>query len=481
MALRFYNTLTQQVEPFTPLHDNVVRMYTCGPTVYNYVHIGNLRTFTFQDILRRWLQARGYQLDHVMNITDIEDKIIRHAAEAHQTIYEYTQKYTDAFLEDVDTLRLQRPERLVKATDCIDDMAAAVQKLEEKGYTYRSDGSVYYRISMFPEYGKLSHHDFSGTRSGARVDVDEYDKADARDFVLWKAKKDNEPSWDTPVGNGRPGWHIECSVMAMKYLGETLDIHTGGVDLAFPHHENEIAQSEALTGKPFARFWLHAEHLSIDAQKMSKSLGNFYTLRDLVAEGYAPETIRYLLASVPYRKKLNFTFEGLKAAATSIERLRNYQFRLKTAKFPEGLNAALAERTEAATKAFDEALDDDLNTAEALAAAFEYIRDTNTAMDNGEFKAGNLPGAFEFLVHFDSVFDVLDPSPTVLQVSKGNFQVKLDVRALMSDHEIDALVAERTFAKKARDFARADQIRNDLASKGVILEDTKDGPRWKRQ
>jgi cysteinyl-tRNA synthetase len=399
MALRFYNTLTQQVEPFAPLDDNVVKMYTCGPTVYNYVHIGNLRTFTFQDILRRWLRARGYRLDHVMNITDIEDKIIRHAAAARQTIYEYTQKYIDAFLEDSATLRLERPERLVKATDCVDDMAAAIQKLEERGYTYTSDGSVYYRIAKFPEYGKLSHHDFSGARAGARVDVDEYDKADARDFVLWKARKDDEPSWDTPIGNGRPGWHIECSVMAMKYLGETLDIHTGGVDLAFPHHENEIAQSEALTGKPFVRFWLHAEHLSIDAQKMSKSLGNFYTLRDLLAEGYAPETIRYLLASVPYRKKLNFTFEGLKAAATSIDRLRNYQLRLKTAKFAEGLNAALVERTEAAARAFDEALDDDLNTAEALGAAFEYIRDTNTAMDHGEFPAGNTAGARAFLAH----------------------------------------------------------------------------------
>jgi len=466
MALRFYNTLTQQVEPFTPLEDNVVKMYTCGPTVYNYVHIGNLRTFTFQDILRRWLQARGYKLNHVMNITDIEDKIIRHAAEAHKTIYEYTQKYTDAFLEDIDTLRLQRPERLVKATDCIDDMAAAIQKLEERGYTYTSDGSVYYRIAKFPEYGKLSHHDFSGTRAGARVDVDEYDKADARDFVLWKAKKDNEPSWDTPIGNGRPGWHIECSVMAMKYLGETLDIHTGGVDLAFPHHENEIAQSEAITGKQFVRFWLHAEHLSIDAQKMSKSVGNFFTLRDLVTQGYAPETIRYLLASVPYRKKLNFTFEGLKAAATSIERLRNYQFRLQTAKFAEGLNPALVERTEVATKAFDEALDDDLNTAEALAAAFEYIRDTNTAMDKGEFKSGNTAGALDFLKHFDSVFDVILPSE-----KKGG----------LSDDEVGVLMAERTAAKKARDFARADEIRGDLASHGVILEDTKEGVRWKRQ
>jgi len=465
MALRFYNTLTQEVEPFAPLHDNVVKMYTCGPTVYNYVHIGNLRTFTFQDILRRWLQARGYVMDHVMNITDIEDKIIRHAAAANQTIFEYTKKYTDAFLEDSATLRLQRPERIVKATDCIDDMVTAIQTLEKNGYTYLSDGSVYYRISKFPTYGKLSHNDFSGIRAGARVDVDEYDKADARDFVLWKAKKDNEPSWATPIGDGRPGWHIECSVMAMKYLGETLDIHTGGVDLTFPHHENEIAQSEAITGKPFARFWLHAEHLSIDAQKMSKSLGNFHTLRDLLNMGYAPETIRYLLASVPYRKKLNFTFDGLKAAATSIERLRNYKLRLETDKFAEGTNQALVERAKAATAVFDEALDDDLNTAEALGAVFEYVRDTNTAMDHGEFLAGNVTGALEFLARFDSIFDVLKPS-----AKDGG----------LSDTDIDALIAERTSAKKSRDFAKADAIRSTLAAKGVILEDTKDGVRWKR-
>jgi cysteinyl-tRNA synthetase len=466
MALRFYNTLTQQVEPFAPLHDNVVRMYTCGPTVYNYVHIGNLRTFTFQDILRRWLKARGYTLDHVMNITDIEDKIIRNALAEHKSIAEYTATYTQAFLEDTATLRLERPEHLVKATEHIDDMVTAIQKLEERGYTYVSDGSIYYRIANFPSYGKLSHNDFSGIRAGARVDVDEYDKADARDFVLWKAKKDEEPAWQTPIGEGRPGWHIECSVMAMKYLGETLDIHTGGVDLTFPHHENEIAQSEAITGKPFARFWLHAEHLSIDAQKMSKSLGNFYTLRDLLGMGHAPETIRYLLASVPYRKKLNFTFEGLEAAAKSIDRLRNYKLRLETAKFPEGTNEVLVERTAAARKAFDEALDDDLNTAEALAAAFEYIRDTNTAMDTGEFKAGNVAGAREFLKWFDSIFDVITPS------------VK---ESALSDHEIEVLVGERNTSKKARDFARADKIRADLAAHGVILEDTKEGVRWKRQ
>ena len=465
MALRFYNTLTQQVEPFAPLHGNVVRMYTCGPTVYNFVHIGNLRAFTFQDILRRWLRGHGYQLDHVMNITDVEDKIIRSATAENKSIGEYTAVYTQAFLDDIRTLRLQEPERWVKATEHIDDMAAAIEKLRDRGYTYVSEGSVYYRIANFPSYGKLSHNDFSGIRAGARVDVDEYDKADARDFVLWKAQKDGEPAWQTPLGPGRPGWHIECSVMAMKYLGETLDIHTGGVDLTFPHHENEIAQSEALTGKPFVRYWLHSEHLSIDGQKMSKSLGNFYTLRDLLGMGYTPEVIRYQLAAVPYRKKLNFTFDGLKAAATSIDRLRNYKRRLETAKLADGTNEKLVERAAAATKAFDEALDDDLNTAEALAAAFEYVRDTNTAMDAGEFLSGNAPGAFEFLTRFDSVFDILKPSST----TDG-----------LSDADIEAKIAERDAAKRSKDFARADQIRKDLAAQGIILEDTKEGVRWKR-
>ncbi len=465
MALRFYNTLTQQVEDFAPLSGNTVRMYTCGPTVYNYVHIGNLRTFTFQDILRRWLRARGYTLDHVMNITDVEDKIIRNAAAHHQSIFEYTKQYEHAFLEDMRTLRLERPERLAKATDHIQEMVGAIEKLDERGFTYRSDGSIYYRIEKFPSYGKLSHNDFSGIRAGARVDVDEYDKADARDFVLWKAKKEGEPGWDTPIGNGRPGWHIECSVMAMKYLGETLDIHTGGVDLIFPHHENEIAQSEALTGKPFVRYWLHAEHLIVEGQKMSKSLGNYYTLRDLLEKQYTAEAVRYLLASVPYRKKLNFTFDGLKAAATAIDRLRNYKLRLETGKFAEGASEKLEQRTRDANRAFENALDEDLNTAEALAAVFEYVRDTNTAMDSGEFQAGNVAGALAFLDRFDAVFDVLRPT-----ANAGG----------LTDAEIDALIAERTAAKKSRNFARADEIRAELAAQGIVLEDTKDGVRWKR-
>src|SRR6202789_3332780 len=397
MALRFYNTLTQQVELFQPLEGKTVPMYTCGPTVYNYAHIGNFRRFTFEDILRRWLIYRGYKMDHVMNITDVDDKIIRNAAAENKSLAEYTAKYTEAFLEDTAALRLQPPERMVKATEHIQEMVCAIEKLAEGGFTYNSEGSVYYRISKFPEYGKLSHNDFTGIRAGARVDVDEYDKANARDFVLWKAPKDGEVFWESEIGPGRPGWHIECSAMAMKYLGETLEIHAGGVDLIFPHHENEIAQSEAITSKPFARFWLRSEFLNVESQKMAKSAGNFYTLRDLQQEGYQPEVVRYLLASVPYRKKLNFTFDGLKAAATSIDRLRNYKLRLESAKFAPGMNEKIEDRTAVASKAFDEGLDDDLNTAEALAAVFEYVRDTNTAMDAGDFLAGNAVATGEFL------------------------------------------------------------------------------------
>ena len=466
MALRFYNTLTLKVEPFAPAHDNTVRMYTCGPTVYDFAHIGNFRTFVFYDLLRRWLHASGFKLDHVMNITDVEDKIIRNALARQQSLADYTAIYEKAFLEDCETLRLQHPERMVRATEHIPEMAAAIGKLAEKGFTYETNGSVYYRIASFPQYGALSHNDFAGMRSGARVDVDTYDKADARDFALWKAAKDGEPSWDTSVGRGRPGWHIECSVMAIQYLGATLDIHAGGVDLIFPHHENEIAQSEALTGKPFARFWMHSEFLLVDGQKMSKSLGNYHTLRDVLGRGYAPEVVRYLLASVPYRKQLNFTFQELKSAATAIDRLRNYKARLDQAKFPAGSSEKLLERTAAASRMFAESLDDDLNTAEGLAAIFEYVRETNTAMDAGEFCAGNVGPAGALIERFDSIFDVMRPT-----AKEGS----------VSDAQIEALIAERGQAKKARNFARSDQIRDELAAQGILLEDTKDGVRWKRK
>ena len=332
--------------------------------------------------------------------------------------------------------------------------------------TYESDGSIYYRIAKFPEYGKLSHNDFGGMIAGARVDVDEYEKENARDFVLWKQKKEGEPSWNTPIGDGRPGWHIECSAMAMKYLGDTLDIHAGGVDLTFPHHENEIAQSEAVTGKPFARFWIHAEHLIVEGQKMSKSVGNYFTLRDVIEKGYQPEAVRYLLASVPYRNKLNFTFDGLQAAATSIDRLRNFALRLRTDKFSDGAAVEADNRSAETLQRFDEAMDDDLNTASALGVLFEFIRDSNTAMDSGAFHAANVAPALEVLKRFDEVFDVMKPT-----VAEGG----------MGDEEIDKLAAERNAAKKARDFARADAIRADLLDKGIILEDTKEGTRWKRK
>ena len=466
MSLRFYNTLTQEVQPFTALHGKEVRMYTCGPTVYNFVHIGNLRTFSFQDVLRRWLRARGFTLNHVMNITDVEDKIIRSAKAEGKTLSQYTEKFTEAFLEDSAKLRLERPERIVKATDQVDQMVRDIEKLTAKGFTYTSEGSVYYRISQFPQYGKLSHNDFGGMIAGARVDVDEYDKADARDFVLWKARKDDEPFWDSVLGPGRPGWHIECSTMAMEFLGETLDIHAGGIDLVFPHHENEIAQAEAISGKPFSRFWLHSEHLVIESQKMSKSAGNFYTLRDLLEMGYTPEVIRYLLISVPYRKKLNFTFDGLKAAATAIDRLRNFKLRLETDKLAEGANAAVRERTQVARQKFEDSLDDDLNAAEALAAIFEYVRDANGMLDAGEFLAGNVPEAQGLFTFFDSIFDVL----TASQREGG-----------LSDADVDALIAERAQAKKAKDFKRSDEVRDQLSAAGIILEDTKEGVRWKRK
>ena len=466
MPLRFYNTYSQQLEEFQPLDGKTVRMYTCGPTVYHYVHIGNFRTFAFQDVLRRTLRARGYALDHVMNITDVEDKIIRNAMERGQSIEDYTRQYTAAFLEDSARLRLEKPERLVFATQHISDMVRMIEGLSAKNHTYSSEGSVYFRIASFPEYGKLSKINLAGNIAGARVDVDEYEKDDARDFVLWKAQKPGEPAWDAPFGSGRPGWHIECSAMAMKYLGETIDIHTGGVDLAFPHHENEIAQSEAYSGKRFVRFWLHAEHLMVEGQKMSKSLGNFYTLRDILDRGYSPEAIRYLLISAPYRKQLNFTFEGLKGAAASIERLRNFELRLNQERFAPGLDPGAEARAAAAAAAFDAGLDDDLNTADALAAVFEYIRDANTAMDAGVFRQGNAASARGFLARFDAIFDVLKPS-----VQEG----------ALSDAEIESLIAARAAAKKARDFARADAIRAELLEKGVVLEDTRDGVRWKRK
>src|SRR5215475_1256117 len=405
--LKLHNTLTGKTEPFVPLVAGEVKMYTCGPTVYDYAHIGNFRTFVFQDILRRYLKQRGLKLNHVMNLTDVDDRIIANAAAANLGIREYTENFAQAFFADCKALSIQAPENWIRATDHIPDMVKLIEELRQKSFTYASEGSIYYRIAKFPEYGKLSKIDLTGIQAGARVDNDRYEKESARDFALWKAPKPGEHFWETEIGPGRPGWHIECSAMAMKYLGDTLDIHTGGIDLAFPHHENEIAQSEGATGKPFSRYWLHAEHLLVEGEKMSKSLGNFYTLRDLFAKGHKPSSLRFALASVPYRRQLNFTFDGLQQAASSVERLRTFSDRLKQGKFPAGSNPAMGERIAKAANDFDAGLSDDLNTAVALAAMFDFVRETNIAMDKGEFKQDDATAAQEFLAKFDEVFAVL--------------------------------------------------------------------------
>src|SRR6266436_67576 len=405
--IRFHNTLGGKTEPFAPQKEGEVRMYTWGPTVYDYAHIGNYRTFVFQDILRRFLRLRGFRLTHVMNLTAVDD-----------------------------------------------------------------------RIAKFPDYGKLSKIDVTGIQAGARVDVDRYEKESARDFALWKAPKPGEHFWDTPIGRGRPGWHIECSAMAMKYLGETIDIHTGGIDLAFPHHENEIAQSEAATGKHFVRYWLHAEHLLVEGEKMSKSLGNFFTLRDLFAKGYKPSALRFALASVPYRRQLNFTFDGLQQAASAVERLRNFADRLAQGKFAPGRHPGMSERIAKAAADFDAGLSDDLNTAQALAAAYDLVREANVAIDKGEFRQDDVVAAQQFLATFDCVFAVLEDNDAAKLNELGYAK---DANAL-SDSEVEELVAERNAARKSRDFASSDRIRQELADRGIILEDNKDGSvRWKRK
>jgi cysteinyl-tRNA synthetase len=470
-------------------------MYACGPTVYDYGHIGNFRTFIVGDTLRRFLKQSGYKLKHVMNITDVDDKIIRNAARDGVSVQEYTRKYKQAFIEDADALNIERPE-LVNATDHIQEMAHFIKVLEEKGYAYRTeDGSYYFRIAKFPGYGKLSKKDFAGMTDGARVDVDEYDKDNARDFALWKAPKPGEAFWQSEIGPGRPGWHIECSLMSMKYLGETFDIHLGGEDLIFPHHENEIAQSEAKTGKLFVRCWVHARFLLVEGEKMAKSAGNFYTVRDLILMGHKPSSIRFLLMSVPYRKQLNFTFDGLTQAANSVERLRNFKLRLETSQFADDDNniiiAELAEKTSAEMRT---GLDDDLNTARALGAVFDMVRDVNAAADAGEVRKGDVARLLQVLRQFDEIFAVLkdDDAAKVRATVEWAKQEGLDDQispetaelakaATLSDDDIERLVAGHSQAHKARDFARSDAIRAQLADQGVLLENTKDGVRWRRK
>jgi cysteinyl-tRNA synthetase len=476
--IHLHNTLTNQTEPFVPLAPGEVRMYTCGPTVYDFAHVGNFRTFVFQDVLRRYLKWKGLRVIQVMNVTDVDDRIIQKAAAADVSLRDYTDKYIQAFLDDRRSLNLEPPEHLVRATEHIDDMVRLIQRLTERGFTYSSEGSIYFRISKFPSYGKLSKIDVAGMQAGTRVDLDRYDKDNARDFALWKAPKPGEHFWETPIGPGRPGWHIECSAMAMKYLGETLDIHSGGVDLTFPHHENEIAESEAATGKPFVRYWLHAEHLLVDHEKMSKSVGNIATLRELFAYGNKPSSVRFLLASVPYRRQLSFTQEGLQGAASSVERLRNFVSRLKSGDFPPGNSPLMRERAGKAREDFDRGLADDLNTAQALAAIFDLVRDVNIAIDRGEFRQGDTAPVLAVLEVFDAIFAVLHDDDAEKLRALG----LADSSAAPADAEIEALVADRQAARKRRDFAESDRIRDHLAARGILLEDSRDGGvRWKRK
>ncbi len=462
--IRLFNTLTRRVETFRPLEPGRVRMYTCGPTVYNFVHIGNLRTFLFEDVLRRTLAAFGYRVTQVMNLTDIDDKTIKGAAAEGVTLREFTDRYVEAFFADIDALRVQRAEHYPRATEFIAHQVALVRRLSERGHTYVQDGSTYFRIATFPGYGKLSGLDVNEVKAGARVDADEYEKEDVRDFVLWKAAKPGEPAWDTELGLGRPGWHLECSAMGMALLGESFDIHTGAVDNIFPHHENEIAQSEGATGRPFVHTWLHAEHLVVEGQKMAKSAGNFFTLRDLLAKGHSPLAIRYLLVSVPYRQKLNFTFDGLHAAAAGVERIGNTLRRLAHTPAAAGEGALPAAAVEEFLAEFDGALADDLNTARALAAVHTLLTRVNQALDAGGIGERIRAGVEAALARVDAVLGIV---PSVESEGAG-------------DAEIDALVAERNAARKARDFGRADAIRGELTARGIVLEDTPHGTVWHR-
>src|SRR6266849_390843 len=465
--LRIHNTLSGQLEEFRTLVEGEVRFYYCGPTVWDYGHIGNFRSAIAADVLRRYLKLKGLRVTQVMNLTDVDDRIIAKAREAGKSLDEYTAKYIAAFWEDFDALGCQRPEVAPRATQHIPDMASLVSKLEERGHAYRSDGSIYYRISSFPEYGKLSKINFAGNIAGGseRVDADKYEKEDARDFALWKAPtKQEEPAWDTTIGRGRPGWHIECSAMSMKYLGETFDIHAGGIDLIFPHHENEIAQSEGATGKQFVRYWIHFEHLKVEGETMSKSKGNYYTYRDLKAKGYSAASIRYFLLSVPYNKQINLNFDVLAGAEKTVAGLRDFRARLSEAKTEPGMNEALHDIALRAAEEFEAGMDDDLNTSVALAVVHNLTREVNTALARKKVKAENKRELLELLKRIDTVLNIFGAESNE-----------------MLDSEIQSLIDERQEARRRRDFARSDEIRDELARRGIVLEDTKDGVRWKRR
>jgi cysteinyl-tRNA synthetase len=463
MALVFRNSLTRSKEEFRPLDAGKARMYTCGPTVYNFVHIGNLRTFMFEDLLRRYLKYRGYEVTQVMNLTDIDDKIIRGANAQKKTLKEFTAPYIEAFFADIDQVGIERAERYPAATDHIPEMVAIIKDLVARGMAYEVEGNYYFKISAFKDYGKLANLDMAGLKAGARVAADEYEKDSVSDFALWKAhdEADGDVFWETEIGKGRPGWHLECSAMSMKYLGKQFDIHTGGVDNMFPHHENEIAQSEGATGEKFVNYWLHAEHLIVEGKKMSKSLGNYFTLRDILAKGYSGTVVRYLLLSTHYRQQLNFTFDGLEAARGALERYNDYIGNLED--FAGGSsNGEATEILKKSSEQFEEMLDDDLNISGALGIVFDMIRDINRLKAEGKLSTSDRDAALSLVRKFDTVL---------------GFELKKQTL----ESEVEALIARRQAARKAKDFALADRIREQLTEKGILLEDTPQGVKWKKQ
>ncbi len=464
MPLCFYDTMSRKKEVFSPLLEGHVGLYTCGPTIYNFAHIGNFRAYVFEDLLKRYLQFRGYAVKHIMNLTDVEDKIIRTCRETGETLKSITSRYAQAFFEDIATLGVIPADQYPAATDHIPEMLDIIRNLREKGHTYESNGSVYFRLNSFGNYGRLSHMDMDQLRQGGsgRVDSDEYEAEDARDFALWKAwdEDDGEVYWETELGKGRPGWHIECSAMSMKYLGESLDIHCGGVDNIFPHHENEIAQSECATGKTFSKYWLHCAHLVVEGKKMSKSLGNFFTLRDLCAKGIDPLAIRWVLLATHYRQPNNFAFDAVEAAKQSLNRIRDFRIRLAETR---GAGEDLVETCAQCEAAFMEAMDDDLNISGALGAVFEFIREVNRKLDDRAVSETGAQNALGLLDKLNTVTGVF--APTVEEAVPESVME----RAL-----------ERQRARRNKDFTEADNIRKALAEEGWIIEDTPDGPRVKR-
>ncbi|MEI1278383.1 cysteine--tRNA ligase [Leptospira venezuelensis] len=466
--IRFHNSLSGNKEVFHPEFPDRVRVYSCGPTVYNFAHLGNLRAFLFVDLLRRVLVAFGYKPDMTMNITDIDDKIIRESLAQGKGIREFTEPWVKAFQEDLESLNIQKLEHYPRATDSIPSMVEIIKHLQSQGLVYEKDGSLYYSIAKFKNYGKLSKIDLSGMKTGTRYDTDEYDKDDVRDFVLWKfPKQDNEPSWETEIGSGRPGWHLECSAMVRDVYGSGVDIHTGGVDLTFPHHENEIAQSEgAYPGESFVKYWLHSEHLLVNGEKMAKSKGNFFTLRDLVQEGAEPKNIRFLLLSAHYRSKLNFTKERLEEAAGSVSKIQNCIDRLLEELSKSGKTFQSQGNVEFKTwDEFLESLADDLNISKFLASVFELVKDSNQYLDQNSPNETEILKRLELFYKIDSILGVL------------SFERKVEVL----DSEIDELVRQRQEARKNKNFAESDRLRDKLNELGIIIEDTKEGLRWKRK